>query len=97
MTETSPIARLTNIIDAIELIRGEMEGVTLAAFETDRRKRWLAAEAALQGKRNLHQAEVDAIGKRHLEEVVRTLRKRDGGHLRFSGPARSISSEPGSC
>jgi uncharacterized protein with HEPN domain len=41
MTDSSPIARLTDIMDAIELIRSEMEGVTLEAFETDRRKRWL--------------------------------------------------------
>jgi uncharacterized protein with HEPN domain len=41
MIESSPIARLTDIVDAIELIRGEMEGVTLDAFEVDRRKRWL--------------------------------------------------------
>jgi uncharacterized protein with HEPN domain len=41
MTESSPIARLTDIIDAIDLVRVEMEHVTLEAFETDRRKRWL--------------------------------------------------------
>ena len=41
MTKSSPIARLTDIIDAIELITSEMEGVTLDVFETDRRKRWL--------------------------------------------------------
>jgi len=32
---------LTDIIDAIALIQAEMEGVTLAAFEPDRRRRWL--------------------------------------------------------
>jgi uncharacterized protein with HEPN domain len=37
----SPIARLTDIVEAIELISSEMAGVTLAAFELDRRKRWL--------------------------------------------------------
>ncbi len=35
----SPIPRLTDIIEAIELIRSEMAGVTLEAFEPDRRKR----------------------------------------------------------
>jgi hypothetical protein len=35
----SPVARLTDIVEAIELIREEMAGVTLAAFERDRRKR----------------------------------------------------------
>ena len=37
----SPVARLTDIVEAIELLREEMAGVTLAAFERDRRKRWL--------------------------------------------------------
>jgi len=41
MAESSPTARLTDIIEAAELIRSEMAGVTLAAFEADRRKRWL--------------------------------------------------------
>lgn len=37
----SPIAYLTDIIEAIELVRNDMAGVTLAAFEADIRKRWL--------------------------------------------------------
>jgi len=41
MAESSPTARLTDIVEAAELIRSEMAGVTLGAFETDRRKRWL--------------------------------------------------------
>jgi uncharacterized protein with HEPN domain len=41
MPVASPVARLTDIISAIELIRGEMEDVTLESFESDRRKRWL--------------------------------------------------------
>jgi uncharacterized protein with HEPN domain len=41
MAEASPLPRLIDIIEAIELIRGEMAGVTLKAFEPDRRKRWL--------------------------------------------------------
>ena len=32
---------LTDIVDAITLLRVEMDGVTLAAFEPGRRKRWL--------------------------------------------------------
>ena len=48
MAAPSPIPRLTDIIEAIELIRSEMTGVTLEAFETDRRKRWLASSAALK-------------------------------------------------
>src|ERR1700733_8318984 len=41
MTKSSPVARLTDIIEAIELIQSEMADVTLDAFEADRRKRWL--------------------------------------------------------
>jgi hypothetical protein len=41
MIEHSPIPRLTDIVEAIELIRGEMAGVALKAFEPDIRKRWL--------------------------------------------------------
>jgi uncharacterized protein with HEPN domain len=41
MNESPQVARLTDIVDAIELIRIEMAGVTLEAFEVDRRKRWL--------------------------------------------------------
>ena len=41
MAERSLTPRLTDIVEAIEPINAEMEGVTLAAFETDKRKRWL--------------------------------------------------------
>jgi uncharacterized protein with HEPN domain len=41
MNESPQVARLTDIVDAIELIRIEMAGVTLEAFEVDRRKRWV--------------------------------------------------------
>jgi uncharacterized protein with HEPN domain len=41
MHEPSPIACLIEITDAIDLIRSEMTGVTLEAFESDRSKRWL--------------------------------------------------------
>ena len=41
MAKPSPVPRLSDIIEAIELIRSEMAGVTLDAFEPDRRKRWL--------------------------------------------------------
>ena len=41
MAQSSPVPRLTDIIEAVELIRSEMADVTLAAFEPDRRKRWL--------------------------------------------------------
>jgi uncharacterized protein with HEPN domain len=41
MAERSPVAYLTDIVEAIELIHNEMAGVTLDAFAADRRKRWL--------------------------------------------------------
>ena len=41
MAPSSPAARLTDIVEAIELIRSEMAGVSLQAFEHDRRKRWI--------------------------------------------------------
>ena len=41
MAGPSPVPRLTDIVEAVELIRSEMAGVTLKAFEPDKRKRWL--------------------------------------------------------
>jgi uncharacterized protein with HEPN domain len=41
MAPSSSLARLIDIIEAIELIGGELAGVTIHAFETDRRKQWL--------------------------------------------------------
>jgi uncharacterized protein with HEPN domain len=41
MAKSSPIPRLTDIIEAAELIQSEMAGVTLHDFEPNRRKRWL--------------------------------------------------------
>ncbi|MCG6552031.1 MAG: DUF86 domain-containing protein [Candidatus Magnetominusculus sp. LBB02] len=41
MTNPSPVSRLTDIIEAIELIQNEMADVTLHVFEDDRRKQWL--------------------------------------------------------
>jgi len=41
MPESSPVARLTDIVEAAEILRKELEEVTLDAFETDRRKRWV--------------------------------------------------------
>jgi uncharacterized protein with HEPN domain len=41
MAARSLIPRLTDIIEASELIREELSGITLDAFESDRRKRWL--------------------------------------------------------
>ena len=41
MPARSPIPRPTDIIETSALIRSEMQGVTLEAFEADIRKRWL--------------------------------------------------------
>jgi uncharacterized protein with HEPN domain len=41
MPTRSQIARLTDIIEAIELIRSELAGATLQSLESDIRKRWL--------------------------------------------------------
>jgi uncharacterized protein with HEPN domain len=40
MAGRSPFLRLTDIVEAIELIRNEMAGVTIEEFERDKRKRW---------------------------------------------------------
>jgi hypothetical protein len=45
MAERSPVASLTDIIEAIELTQSDMAGITLDAFEADRRKRWLVEPA----------------------------------------------------
>ena len=41
MPSASPRARLTDIVEAVELIRNEMIDVTLEGLRTDKRKRWL--------------------------------------------------------
>jgi uncharacterized protein with HEPN domain len=41
MAARGSIPRLMDIVEAIDLICSEMAGVTLDAFESDRRKRWL--------------------------------------------------------
>ena len=41
MPMRSAAPRLRDIIDAIDRIRGETEGVSLDSFEADWRKRWL--------------------------------------------------------
>ena len=61
MTEPSPIPRLTDIIEAIELIRGEMVGVTLRAFEPDKRKRWLVERGI----------EIISEASRHLSDELK--------------------------
>jgi uncharacterized protein with HEPN domain len=61
MAQSSSVPRLTDIIEAIELIRSEMAGVTLAAFEPDRRKRWLVERGI----------EIISEASRHLSEELK--------------------------
>jgi uncharacterized protein with HEPN domain len=66
MTARSSIPRLTDIIEASELIRGEMAGVALEAFEPDIRKRWLVErgiEIISEASRRLN----DELKARHPE------------------------------
>ena len=66
MARLSPIARLTDIIEAVELIRSEMAGVTLKALEPDKRKRWLierGIEIISEASRHLS----DELKARHPE------------------------------
>jgi len=37
----SSVARLIDVIEAIELIRAELSGMTILAFQTDQRTQWL--------------------------------------------------------
>ena len=41
MAASSAVAGLTDIVESIEVIRAQMIGVTLAAFEADKPKRWV--------------------------------------------------------
>lgn len=61
MAGSSPAARLTDIVEAIALIESEMDGVTLRAFEADRRKRWLV-------ERGL---EIISEASRHLPKAMK--------------------------
>jgi uncharacterized protein with HEPN domain len=65
MRTSSPIARLTDIIEAVELIRSEL-GVTLRGLEADKRKRWLVErgiEIISEASRHLS----DELKARHSE------------------------------
>ena len=61
MATLSPIARLTDIIEAIELIRSETAGVTLQSLETHKTKRWLV-------ERGL---EIISEASRHLSDELK--------------------------
>jgi uncharacterized protein with HEPN domain len=66
MTTLSSIARLTDIIQAVELIRSELAGVTLQGLESDRRRQWLVErglEVISEASRHL----TDEMKARHPE------------------------------
>ena len=66
MAHQSAILRLSDIVEAIELINDEMAGVALGAFEADKRKRWLVErgiEIISEASRHLG----DEIKARHPE------------------------------
>ena len=61
MATSSPIARLTDIIEAAELIRSEMAGVMLQDLESDKRKRWLVERGI----------EIISEASRHLSDELK--------------------------
>lgn len=66
MTPSSPIARLTVIVEAIALIRAEMADVSVDDFEPDKRKRWIVErgiEIISEASRRLP----DAMKARHTD------------------------------
>ena len=66
MLAPSLIARLIDIIEAIELIRSELTGMTLQSLESDIRKRWLVErgiEIISEASRHLN----DELKRRHPE------------------------------
>lgn len=72
MPASSPLARLTDILEAIELIVSELRGVELRALESDRRKRWLierGIEIISEASRRLP----DTLKARHPELPCRKV------------------------
>lgn len=61
MAPRSQTLRLGDIVEAIELIDSEIAGVTLGAFATDRRKRWLVERGI----------EIVSEASRHLDESLK--------------------------
>jgi uncharacterized protein with HEPN domain len=61
MPSRSAIARLTDILDAIENIRSTTKGVTLVAFEADWQKRWLVERGV----------EIISEASRHLPDELK--------------------------
>jgi hypothetical protein len=90
MTEHSLILRLTDIVEAIDLIEAEMAEVTLAAFEADKRKRWLVergVEIISEASRHLG----DELKARHPDIACRRWRASAISY------AMSITASPTTC
>lgn len=64
MVYRSSILRLTDIIEAVDLINEEMAGIGLRAFEPDKRKRWLVERGI----------EIISEASRHLDDDIKTRR-----------------------
>ena len=69
MTMSSQTARLTDIVEAAELIRSEMAGVTLQTFEPDKRKRWLVERGV----------EIISEASRHLSDELKASTRKFHG------------------
>lgn len=61
MPTPSPVARLTDMIEAIALIREELAGATLQSLESSKRKRWLVERGI----------EVISEASRHLDDELK--------------------------
>jgi uncharacterized protein with HEPN domain len=69
MAAPSSIARLTDIIEAVELIGSEIAGVTLQNLESDKRKRWLIERGI----------EVISEASRHLTDELKPGTRKSHG------------------
>jgi hypothetical protein len=61
MAAPSSLARLTDILEAVEPIRSEVADATVRSFELDRRKRWLVEreiEIICEASRHLPEARI---------------------------------------
>jgi len=61
MQRPSPVPRLTDMVEAIERLRGLMDGVTLEAFDGDWQRQWLVQRGA----------EIVSEASRHLPEDLK--------------------------
>ncbi|MEO5359820.1 MAG: DUF86 domain-containing protein [Nitrospirota bacterium] len=62
MSKSSHLARLVDIIEAIELIRTEINGLTLHVFEKNRSKQWLVERGI----------EIISEASRHLPDELKS-------------------------